>query len=178
MLKYFALQQPEIWKYSQQPANGLENLENYIAIALHGRKEWKVYPFIIFDKHANQYAGSTRFYDLQIDHATLQLDYTWYGNEFQGIGLNKQCKLLLLEFAFEELGLERVKFRADTRNERSISAMKSIGCTIEGVLRNNCASPYGRRDSIVLSILKDEWFGKVKEQLKIKFETVKKLLPQ
>lgn len=177
-LKYFALNQPEIWKYSQQPADGPENLENYIAIALHGRNEGKVYPFIIFDKHSNQFAASTRFYEFQKNHASVQLGYTWYGKEFQGAGLNKQCKLLLLEFAFEELGLERVEFRADTRNECSIVSMKSIGCTVEGVLRNNCASPHDRRDSIVLSILKSEWFGKVKEQLEIKIETEKKLSPR
>ena len=177
-LEYFSLQQPEIWKYSQQPASGIENLKNYIAFALHGRNEGKVYPFIIFDKHFNRYAGSTRFYDFQKNHATVQLGYTWYGKEFQGTGLNKQCKLLLLEFAFEKLNLERVEFRADTRNERTIAAMKSIGCTVEGVLRNNCAVPYGRRDTIVLSILKEEWFGKMKEQLIIKIETEKQLSPR
>ena len=177
-LEYFSLQQPEIWKYSQQPASGIENLKNYIAFALHGRNEGKVYPFIIFDKHFNRYAGSTRFYDFQKNHATVQLGYTWYGKEFQGTGLNKQCKLLLLEFAFEKLNLERVEFRADTRNERTIAAMKSIGFTVEGVLRNNCAVPYGRRDTIVLSILKEEWFGKMKEQLIIKIETEKQLSPR
>lgn len=43
--------------------------------------------------------------------------------------------------------------------------MKSIGCTVEGVLRSNCKSATGRRNSIVLGILKDEWFDKVKESL-------------
>jgi len=173
-LKDFAIQQPEIWKYSQQPANGLENLENYIRIALRGRDENKVYPFVIFDKRTQQYAGSTRFYDFQQIHSTVQLGYTWYGKEFQGTGFNKQCKFLLLHFAFESLGMERVEFRADARNERSIAAMKSIGCTVEGVLRNNCASPNGRRDSIVLSILKNEWFGGIKEKLLAKIEAEKK----
>lgn len=173
-LKDFAIQQPEIWKYSQQPANGLENLEKYIRVALRGREENKVYPFVIFDKRTQQYAGSTRFYDFQQIHSTVQLGYTWYGKEFQGTGLNKQCKFLLLHFAFESLGMERVEFRADARNERSIAAMKSIGCTVEGVLRNNCASPNGRRDSIVLSILKNEWFGGIKEKLLAKIEAEKK----
>jgi RimJ/RimL family protein N-acetyltransferase len=78
--------------------------------------------------------------------------------------------MLLLQFAFETLDLDRVEFRADAKNARSIAAMKSIGCTVEGILRNNCAAPNGRRDSIVLSILKDEWFGGVKENLKSKIE--------
>ncbi len=172
-LKYFALEQPEIWKYSQQPANGLENMENYIRIARLGRKEGKSYPFVVFDKRNQQFAGSTRFYDYQEGNNTVQLGYTWYGKEFQGTGINKQCKLLLLQFAFETIGVERVEFRADARNERSIAAMKSIGCTVEGILRNNCAAPKGRRDSIILSILKEEWFGGTKEKLLVKIEKEK-----
>ncbi|HPE83752.1 MAG: GNAT family N-acetyltransferase [Aequorivita sp.] len=174
----FSEQQPELWKYSLQPADGLENLKGYIDFALRGRKEETAYPFIVFDKRTQQIAGSTRFYDFQKNHNTVQLGYTWYGKEFQGTGLNKQCKLLMLEFAFETLELDRVEFRADATNERSIAAMKSIGCTVEGILRNNCAAPKGRRDSIVLSILKDEWFGGVKEKLKSKIEKERNASPQ
>ncbi len=170
---HFSENEPELWKYSLQPANGLENLEAYLDHALNGRKEETSYPFLVFDKRAQQIAGSTRFYDYQKTHNTIQLGYTWYGKEFQGIGLNKQCKMLMLQFAFEELDLDRVEFRADANNVRSIAAMKSIGCTVEGILRNNCAAPTGRRDSIVLSILKDEWFGSLKEQLKAKIEKEK-----
>jgi RimJ/RimL family protein N-acetyltransferase len=35
----------------------------------------------------NRFAGSTRFYDIQLQNKTLQLGYTWYGKEFQGTGL-------------------------------------------------------------------------------------------
>lgn len=169
-LMHFSEKEPELWKYSLQPADGLENLKSYIDFALRGRKEETAYPFIVFDKRTQQIAGSTRFYDFQKNHNTVQLGYTWYGKEFQGTGINKQCKMLMLLFAFETLELDRVEFRADAKNERSIAAMKSIGCTVEGILRNNCAAPNGRRDSIVLSILKDEWFGGVKENLKSKIE--------
>ena len=121
----------------------------------------------MYDKQTNKYAGSTRFYDIQVQSHTLQLGYTWYGKDFRGTGLNKHCKFLLLQLAFEELGMERVEFRADARNERSIAAMKSIGCTVEGILRQNVPlRDGGRRDSIILSILKSEWEGGVKERLK------------
>jgi RimJ/RimL family protein N-acetyltransferase len=44
--------------------------------------------------------------------------------------------------------------------------MKSIGCQIEGVLRSTSLRPDGkRRDSIVLSILREEWEVMVKEDL-------------
>lgn len=162
----FSLNEPELWKYSLIPASNKEELKNYINIALSQRENKKEYPFIVFDKRTNSYAGSTRFYDIQLSNKCLQLGYTWYGKEFQGTGLNKNCKYLLLAFAFEKLDIERVEFRADNTNEKSIAAMKSIGCKVEGVLRSNGIRPNGeRRDSIILSILKSEWENEVKENL-------------
>jgi RimJ/RimL family protein N-acetyltransferase len=165
-----SINEPETWKYSLVGADGKENLINYIQSAIKAREEKREFPFIVFDKKAQKYAGSTRFYDIQLDYKTVQLGYTWYGSAFRGTGLNKHCKFLLLQFAFETLGLERVEFRADNRNDRSIAAMKSIGCKVEGVLRSHMptANSEVRRDSIVLSILKNEWFQEVKENLKHK----------
>jgi len=72
----------------------------------------------------------------------------------------------MLSFAFDTLSLARVEFRADNNNKRSIAAMQKIGCTIEGVLRNHLPMPNGgRRDSIVLSILKEEWTAQLKKNL-------------
>jgi RimJ/RimL family protein N-acetyltransferase len=168
-LFYFSLNEPEIWKYSLVQANGEENLNSYIKLALEAREQKKEYPFIVYDKRTGEYAGSSRFYDIQTQNKSLQLGYTWYGKKFQGTGLNKHCKYLLLSFAFEKMGVERVEFRADIRNEKSIAAMKSIGCVVEGVLRKNCITARGEcRDSIILSILSEEWFGNVKEFLELK----------
>jgi N-acetyltransferase len=163
----FALNEPYLWKYSLVGAEGADGLENYMCIALAARSEQKEYPFIVFDKKENEYAGSTRFYDIQLALQTVQLGYTWYGKKFQGTGLNKHCKYLLLSFAFEKMGVERFELRADNNNERSIAAMKSIGCKVDGILRSNMPTRTEglRRDSIVLSILRDEWFGGVKEKL-------------
>ena len=166
-LVHFATNEPELWTHSLIQANSPEQMKSYIEKALEGRQDKNSYAFLVFDKRKNQYAGSTRFYDIQVDNASLQLGFTWYGKEFQGTGLNKNCKYLLLKFAFEVLKVERVEFRADNENQRSINAMKSIGCVVEGVLRSNTYKPDGkRRDSIVLSILKDEWKNTVKQRLK------------
>ncbi|WP_310379283.1 GNAT family protein [Flavobacterium sp.] len=166
----FSINEPNTWEFSLVRANGKENLENYIQLALRAREAKTEFPFIVFDKKSQKYAGSTRFYDINLPHKTIQLGYTWYGKDFRGTGLNKHCKLLLLQFAFETLGMERVEFRADNNNHRSVSAMKSIGCKVEGVFRNHMPTLDSevRRDSIVLSILRNEWFDEVKENLKAK----------
>ncbi|TWI96271.1 RimJ/RimL family protein N-acetyltransferase [Mucilaginibacter frigoritolerans] len=162
----FALNEPETWKYSHQSAKGEQGLRTYINEALKNRATGDEYPFIVFDKQTSSYAGSTRFYDIKMHWQTVQLGYTWYGEKFRGTGLNKHCKFLLLQFAFEKMNALRVEFRADARNELSIAAMKSIGCKSEGILRSNMPlHGGGRRDSIVLSILKNEWENDVKESL-------------
>lgn len=165
-LLHFALHEPEIWKYSLVPAAGEKALQTYIDTAVKNRAAGNEYPFIVFDKLTQQYAGSTRFYDIQPQYRSLQLGYTWYGGVFRGTKLNKNCKLLLLSFSFETLGMRRVEFRADNDNERSKAAMKSIGCIEEGVLRNHLLTHTGaNRNSIILSILKEEWENGVKENL-------------
>jgi N-acetyltransferase len=165
----FAEQEPEIWTYSLVSASGHSGMKTYIDYAveqLHLRKE---YPFIVFDKKVKAYAGSTRFYNIQLASSSTVLGFTWYGNKYQRTGLNRHCKSLMLGYAFEEWGMERVEFQADLRNEKSIQAMKEIGCTVEGILRSTYPVPGGgRKDSIVLSILRKEWFDKVKKNLEEK----------
>lgn len=171
LLLPFALNEPELWTYSLVSAAGEAGLKNYLQIALQAKNQLREYPFIVFDKRTQQYAGSTRYYDIQLPMQTLQLGYTWYGKQFQGTGLNTHCKYLLLANAFENMGIERVEFRADANNAKSIRAMKKIGCIEEGILRSNTPKlSGGRRDSIVLSILKQEWVEKVKPMLEEKMK--------
>ncbi len=163
----FSINEPDTWNFSLVRANGKENLINYIQLALKAKENGTEFPFIVFDKKLGKYAGSTRFYDINLAFKTLQLGYTWYGKDFRGTGLNKHCKFLLLQFAFETLGVERVEFRADNTNQRSIAAMKSIGCKVEGVMRNHMPTlgSEERRDSIILSIIRSEWYNEVKKNL-------------
>jgi len=162
----FSLHEPEIWKWGLLTAAGEENLKNYLTKAVNNLQEKKEYPFIIFDKKAKAYAGSTRFYDIQPAYASAQLGFTWYGKAFQRTGLNRHCKYVLLKYVFESWGLERLEFRAHAGNSKSITAMKAIGCVEEGILRNHMPTVTGeRRDTIILSILKNEWFSSVKQNL-------------
>lgn len=117
-LKYllpFAEQEPEIWTYSASSPATNGGMEAYIEHAVRQRDLQKEYPFIIFDKTSGSYAGSSRFYDIQPGYSTTQLGYTWYGKKFQRTGLNRHCKLLMLTYAFEQWGMERVEFRADAK---------------------------------------------------------------
>ncbi|WP_316821380.1 GNAT family protein [Pedobacter gandavensis] len=168
-LKTFAINEPELWTYSLQHAGTEPAMKQYIEKALIAKEKGLAYPFIVFDKLKQRYAGTTRLYDIDLSNKCLSLGYTWYGKEFQGTGLNKHCKFLLFEFVFEQMGMERVEFRLDSQNERSMRAIKGLGCSFEGVLRSNGYRPDGtRRDSAILSMLREEWYAGKKELLKNK----------
>lgn len=171
ILKEIGVSEPELWKFTLQSGGTEEGMREYLETALERKDRGSAYPFIVFDKTKNEYAGCTRFYDIDNVNKNLSLGYTWYGKKFQGTGLNKNCKYLLFSFAFEMLGFERVEFRLDSENERSMNAIKSLGCTFEGVLRNNAYRIDGtRRDSAVLSMLKSEWLDSKKELLERKVQ--------
>ncbi len=166
LLVQYVQNEPELWQFSLVAIQKPEDLKGYIETAIQGRNDKNSYPFIVFDKISNTYVGSTRFYDIQLGFETTQLGYTWYSKKVWGTGLNQHCKSLLLQFAFEKMNFKRVEFRADNNNKRSIAAMQKIGCTVEGVLRSHLPKPDGsRRDSIILSITKEEWDSSVKKVL-------------
>jgi N-acetyltransferase len=168
-LAQYSLLEPGIWKYNAWGAAGLNNLKTYVENAITQRQQQKEYAFIVFDKQKKKYSGSTRFYDFQTERKNVQIGYTWYGKNFQGTYLNKNCKYLLLDYAFSTIGAERVGFGANARNERSIMAMRSIGATPEGILRKASIGADGERiDTIILSILKEEWEVSLKEKLKLR----------
>jgi N-acetyltransferase len=160
----------DIWKYSFEKGKGNKNLTKYIQLAIDKRKAEKDYPFVVFDKIKNQYAGSTRYCEIVTSLKAIRLGYTWYGKEFRGTGLNKHCKYLMFEFAFEKMGVERIGLAAYVENKISIAAMESVGCKKEGILRGIFPAPngIGRTDAVMLSILKNEWNDNVKFELKNK----------
>jgi RimJ/RimL family protein N-acetyltransferase len=162
-------EEPGIWTYSFVKGNGKENLTAYIEATLKNKANKTEYPFIVFDKRQQQYAGSTRFCEINPAFQATRLGYTWYGKKFQGTGLNKHCKYLLFDFAFSTIGFERIGMGSYTENVRSIAAMKSVGCQVEGTLRGMFPDEDGteRKDILMLSILKNEWLETEKEKLQL-----------
>jgi RimJ/RimL family protein N-acetyltransferase len=72
--------------------------------------------------------------------------------------VNPECKLLLLGHAFDDCGFGRVKLQTDLLNLRSQAAIARLGATREGVLRRHMRRADGTfRDTVVFSILREEW---------------------
>lgn len=93
--------------------------------------------FAILDSASGAPIGSTRFLELRPEHLRVEIGWTWLARPAWGTGVNVETKLLLLAHAFERVGLQRVEFKADARNERSRGALLALEAQFEGVLRKH-----------------------------------------
>lgn len=150
--------QKDLIQYSPSDISTPEKLKSYVEEAVDGYYHKTTIPFIIYDKLAQAYAGSTRLGLINWKNKVLHIGWTWIGKEFQGTGLNDQMKSLMLEYAFETLDFEKVEFRIDERNIRSRKAVEKFGAKLEGILRKDTLMLDGfKRSTCCYGILKDEW---------------------
>ncbi len=151
-------QQKEIWSFTLAKINNSADFRKYFDEAMGEKSSGLAYPFAIFDKQKNRYAGSTRFGNISLPHKRLEIGWTWYHPELQRTGLNRQCKFLLLGYCFEELGLNRVELKTSHLNQKSQTAMRKIGAKEEGTFRNHFINEDGSiRHSVFFSFIKEEW---------------------
>jgi N-acetyltransferase len=102
--------------------------------------------------------GTTSLGETDVDNEKTHLGWTAYSPEVWGTSVNPECKLLLLQHAFEDCGLGRVKLRTDLINTRSQAAIAKLGATREGVARRHIKRADGSwRDSVIFSVIIDDW---------------------
>jgi N-acetyltransferase len=149
---------PDIWKYTVTKATNSTELKEYINSSIKDRERKFRYPFTIIDKSSGEIAGSTSYGNISVKDKRVEIGWTWLGKKFMGTGLNKECKFLLLQYAFEHLKFKRVEFKTDVLNKASRKALQKIGAKEEGILRSHTLMHDGRRrDTIYYSMLADEW---------------------
>jgi RimJ/RimL family protein N-acetyltransferase len=116
------------------------------------------HPFAIFDNGA--LAGISGYLNLDPASGVAEIGGTYMTPAVRGSGLNTRIKPLLIARAFA-CGFQRIEFRIDARNGRSLRAVEKLGAVREGVLRHQRITWTGYiRDTVVLSILRDEWSGR------------------
>ncbi|WP_350274701.1 GNAT family protein [Kribbella sp. HUAS MG21] len=102
--------------------------------------------------------GTTSLSEIDLHNESIHLGGTGYAPAVWGTAVNPSCKLLLLEHAFEVCGFGRVKIQTGSKNVHSQAAIAKLGATREGVLRRHMRLADGSfRDTVVFSILADEW---------------------
>jgi RimJ/RimL family protein N-acetyltransferase len=161
-----------LWIYGLQDLSKPSELRKYMISAITDRQNSTTAVWVIIDKIKNKVAGCTRIADISWKDERGQIGWTWIGRDFQGSGLNKEMKYLMLTYGFEVLGLNRIEFKADERNNQSRRALLGIGATYEGVLRQHMKIHTGFiRNTVFYSILRSEW-DTVKSQYFTNFKAV------
>lgn len=114
--------------------------------------------FAIIDLTSRAAIGCVEYSGIDKLNRKLEIGGSWLGKQYQGGPWNTEVKLLLLKEAFEARNLLRVQFTTDSLNLQSQAALKKIGATFEGMLRNHSIQPNGRvRHNVYFSVIKEEW---------------------
>jgi len=109
---------------------------------------------------AGTIVGTTSLGDVSLPDERVHLGWTAYSPSVWATAVNPESKLLLLSHAFDDCGFGRVKIQTDNRNTRSQGAIARLGAVREGVLRRHQVRADGSfRDTVVFSIVSDEWPG-------------------
>jgi RimJ/RimL family protein N-acetyltransferase len=148
----------EIFIWLPVDLTGSEAMRWFMADALEAAARGRDVPYAILDAASGAPIGSTRFLEIRLEHLRVEIGWTWLAQSAWGTGANVEAKLMLLTHAFDHVGVRRVEFKTDARNERSRGALLALGAKFEGVLRKHMVVQQGEpRDSAYYSVIDDEW---------------------
>jgi len=144
-----------LWYTSVPTPAGLEE-EIDRRLGLHARGS--MVPFAVIESSSRQAVGMTTYMNIDGANRRLEIGSTWYRKRVQRTALNTECKLLLLNHAFERLNCIAVEFRTHNFNHQSRAAIERLGARLDGVLRQHQIGRDGiLRDTCVYSVLDREW---------------------
>jgi RimJ/RimL family protein N-acetyltransferase len=118
---YAAASDPLIWEQHPNPNRyQKEVFESFFEGALASGGA-----FIVRDVDTGKALGSTRFYDYKPFEREIKIGYTFFSRDCWGKGINKQVKILMLNYAF--IYIEKVIFHIGAQNIRSQIAIQKLG---------------------------------------------------
>lgn len=154
---------PSIWRYMNLRIESPTDVAHLIRTSLAEAERGLIEPWVTFVGH--EAAGATRLIDIQHNHRTAEIGFTWLTKPWRSSGLNPRVKLLQLTYGFEVLKLRRVAMKTHHQNLHSQNAMLKLGAQFEGTFRNHMIMPDGStRHTRWYSITEEDWPG-VKAQL-------------
>ncbi len=148
----------ELWRYFPERIESQEQMDGVVVRALRLAEQGAGLAFATRVKATHEIVGSSGYWNIDEANKRLEIGYTWLTPKRQRSVANTECKLLMLQHAFEALGCIRVEFKTDSLNQRSRAALARIGAVEEGTFRNHMIQPDGRlRHSVYFSVVDAEW---------------------
>jgi N-acetyltransferase len=149
---------PDLWRWIPFPVTTADEMRDYVETALADQRAGSALPFAVIHLASGDVIGSTRYGAISEPNRHVEIGWTWYAKDHQRSAVNSEAKLLLLNHAFERLGLVRVELKTDALNAASRAAIGRIGAVQEGIFRRHLVCRSGRiRDTVYFSILDSEW---------------------
>jgi N-acetyltransferase len=154
-----AVMDGELWRLWFANVPSCDQMEDYVIRAVESTAKGNV-AFAVRLNSTDRIVGTTRFYNVDEINRRPMLGYTWYANSVCKTGVNTECKLLLLQYVFEEKDAIAVEFRTHYFNQASKTAIERLGARQDGILRSHQIMRDGSiRDTVVYSILRHEWLA-------------------
>jgi RimJ/RimL family protein N-acetyltransferase len=151
-------QDEDTWTYFSLNLGDEVQLKRWMNLAFLEVQQNTRRAFTIVDKSSGKIAGSTSMGNISLNDLRLEIGWSWLAPAYRSSGLNRQCKFMIMQYAFDQLDFERVEFKTDVLNKRARKGLEKVGGTAEGVLRSHMTMWNNRRrDSIYYSVLKNEW---------------------
>jgi RimJ/RimL family protein N-acetyltransferase len=149
---------PDMFRFVTGCGPSFEEMRAFIEGALELQRSGSALPFVTIDSASGRPIGSTRFGNIVPEHKRVEIGWTWITPPFQRTAVNTEAKYLMLRYAFEELGCNRVELKTDALNARSRAAILRIGAKEEGTLRSHMVNADGTlRDTVYFSVIAPEW---------------------
>jgi ribosomal-protein-alanine N-acetyltransferase len=147
---------PEAVKYMPFGPNTEEETRDFISRNLKNQQERPrtEYGLGITLKDEDRLIGACGIHGVTEIQASIGYILT---RRYWGHGYATETASALVDYAFSELGVHRVYASCDPRNHASIRVLDKVGMSLEGRLRENMIIHGEYRDSLVFSILVDEW---------------------
>src|SRR5882672_1192837 len=146
----------EVARFISPPPTSVEGFERFIAWTHRERAAGKYACFAVTVKGYDTAIGIFQVRDLASGFDTAEWGFA-IGSEFWGTGIFEAGANLVLEFAFDTIGVRRLEARAAVKNGRGLGALAKVGAVQEGVLRQSFSKDGRFLDQVLLAILDKDW---------------------
>ncbi len=145
---------PEVYPWLPwcHPGYTMEESRTWIKSCPEAWEKGKAYNFAILDSQTQNFLGGCGLSSIEPYHKYANLGY-WVRTCCTRQGVATKATLLLAEFGFRELKLNRIEIVIDVANRASQRVAEKVGALKEGIQRNRLASPSGVHDAIMFSLI-------------------------
>ncbi len=162
-----------IWDFYIFKISTEDDLLKFFESSVESRNNAKRYGFTIIEVKTGETAGSMSFLNFSFRDKRVEIGGSFVNPAKRGTGINQASKILMLGYAFDTLGFERVEFKTDYYNAPARGGLEKLGARYEGALRSHTVMHDGRRrDTVYYSVLRPE-FDVVKKIYELNIRALK-----